>query len=111
MIKTKIFLKRVENFTCDVCGTFVKGNGYTDHCPKCLWSKHVDISPGDRQAKCGGLMEPVGATQKQGKWYIFYRCQKCHHERYNIASPEDNFNKIIELSTHPITKMPLKTII
>ena len=102
MIRKKRFTKRIENFTCGVCGTETKGSGYTDHCPKCLWSRHVDIFPGDRKAKCGGLMKPLGATQKEGKWRIFYRCQECKYERFNEASPKDDFQKIIELSTQLI---------
>jgi len=96
------FTRTIENFTCIVCGTEVKGTGYTDHCPNCLWSVHVDIYPGDRQAECGGLMEPIGAMQQRRTWRIYYRCQKCGYERFNDAVPGDNFEKIIELSTHPI---------
>lgn len=96
------FIRKIEDFTCEVCETTVKGTGYTDHCPKCLWSKHVDIFPGDRKAECGGLMEPVGAIHKKGEWDIFYRCRRCGYERLNKASPDNNFEKIIELSTHPI---------
>ena len=62
MIGEKRFTRTIENFTCGICGTEVKGSGYTDHCPKCLWSEHVDIFPGDRKAECGGLMEPIGTT-------------------------------------------------
>ena len=58
-IKMKRFNRRIEDFTCEHCGTEVHGNGYTNHCPNCLWSKHVDINPGDRAADCGGLMEPI----------------------------------------------------
>lgn len=44
----KHFTKTVEDFICAHCGTHVRGNGYTNHCPECLWSKHVDNNPGDR---------------------------------------------------------------
>lgn len=99
----KKFSKRVENFVCEVCGTKVKGNGFTDHCPNCLWSKHVDINPGDRSAECDGLMEPVGITQgKEDKLRIVYRCQKCGYQRVNNAVPEDNLERIIQLSTNLI---------
>lgn len=40
--KPKNFTRVIEDFICENCGTEVKGNGYTNHCPKCLWSKHVD---------------------------------------------------------------------
>lgn len=93
----KKFIRKKENFTCSVCGTKVKGTGYTDHCSNCLWSRHVDINPGDRRTDCAGLMEPIGAHQKEGEWKIEYRCQKCGHRRKNKTAPEDNFDKIIEL--------------
>ncbi len=53
------FQRRIENFTCGNCGAEIVGGGYTDHCPFCLFSKHVDVNPGDRNAKCGGVMKPV----------------------------------------------------
>ena len=95
------FAKTVEDFVCEICGTKVKGTGYTDHCPNCLTSKHVDINPGDRMAKCGGLMEPIGLIKKKGKFQIKYRCQKCNYEKFNQAAPEDNQNKITQLSQTP----------
>lgn len=99
----KKFQKKIENFTCDVCGTEVKGTGYTDHCPLCLWSKHVDINPGDRRAECGGLMRPIGTTQRRGNWRILYRCQKCGFRRINDISEDDNFQKILEISSKTLT--------
>jgi len=107
-IGEKKFTRKIEDFTCSVCGTEVQGTGYTDHCPRCLWSKHVDVFPGDRKAECGGLMKPIGATQKKGNWRIFHQCQKCRYERFNDASPDDDFQKIIELSSHPITPIDQK---
>lgn len=98
----KKFTKRVESFSCQICGSKVRGKGYTDHCPNCLFSKHVDIFPGDRQANCGGLMEPVGIAKKKGRWQIFYRCQKCGQQRRNKLSAADNQEKISELSKKPI---------
>jgi len=102
-IKRKSFTGKIESFTCEVCGTKVKGTGYTNHCPDCLWSRHVDFFPGDRETDCGGLMEPIGAIQSGRKWRVFYRCQKCGYERLNNTSPDDNFQKIVELSVQPVT--------
>jgi rubrerythrin len=95
----KKFIKKVEDFVCEVCRTPVKGTGYTDHCPNCLISKHVDINPGDRQTTCSGLMEPIGIDKRHGIWQIFYRCQKCGYERYNQVAPEDNREKLLSLSS------------
>lgn len=99
------FQRRIEAFTCAVCGTQVQGNGYTDHCPSCLWGQHVDVNPGDRAAECQGMMEPVGALVPAGKTpRIFYRCAGCGHERFNDAAPEDNIDEIIRLSAMPIVQ-------
>lgn len=95
----KKFTKKIEDFTCEVCGTQIQGNGYTDHCPNCLWSKHVDINPGDREEKCQGLMEPVGVFPKKGSWQIIFRCQKCGAKKTNKMAANDNFDLLIKLAT------------
>lgn len=97
----KKFRKTVEDFTCLVCKAEVKGTGFTDHCLHCLFSKHVDILPGDRQSTCLGLMKPISSTLDHGQWQIIYRCQKCGYKHTNKISPEDNLDLIIELSTKP----------
>ncbi len=96
------FRKKVENFVCDHCGFYVEGNGYTDHCPYCLWSKHVDINPGDRLSECKGSMKPVAAEYKRGQYKIFYKCQKCGEEKQVTASENDNKELLVELATKPI---------
>lgn len=101
----KKFNRRIENFTCEHCGTVVSGNGYTNHCPQCLWSKHVDINPGDREANCGGLMEPISLELKNGDYILTQRCQKCGHIRKNKTSPEDNFEEILKLSKAGLKKL------
>lgn len=92
------FIRKIEDFVCANCGTKVKGTGYTNHCPKCLWSRHVDINPGDRAADCGGMMEPVGLEVKAGENIITHRCVKCGYEKKNKSASEDNQEKIIEIS-------------
>lgn len=103
-MQDKKFQKRKEDFICEKCGAYVKGNGYTDHCPVCLWSKHVDINPGDRKSKCGGLMEPIGLEIKNNEYIIYYRCTKCGYEHRVKASPDDNWEILIKLSSRPIKK-------
>ncbi len=103
-MREKRFQKRVENFVCERCGEKTKGKGYTDHCPVCLWSKHVDVNPGDRKADCGGLMEPIGVEIKARDSIIHYRCTRCGFEHRVKAASDDNFDKIIELSKKPLQK-------
>jgi hypothetical protein len=84
------FRRKIEDFICAQCGAQVAGDGYTNHCPKCLYSLHVDIMPGDRAAGCGGLMVPVRVEVKKGGWVIWHRCQVCGHEHPNKSRPEDD---------------------
>lgn len=84
------FVKRVEDFVCERCGYSVKGTGYTNHCPKCLWSKHVDVSPGDRAETCGGAMEPIGVEGNTPQYRIVHCCKKCGLIRRVNVAPNDN---------------------
>lgn len=101
-MKTKKFQKRKENFTCQNCGLFVEGGGYRNHCPKCLWSKHVDINPGDRQSDCRGIMEPMGLVTKKGEKAIIHKCQKCGLKKRNKQADDDNYEAILKLSSRPV---------
>lgn len=92
------FERTIENFTCENCKTDVLGNGYTNHCPECLWSKHVDINPGDRREVCEGLMKPKSIDLKAGEYVLVHQCQACGFERRNKIVKEDNFNTILEIS-------------
>ena len=96
---TKKFQRRKEDFVCEHCGATVEGSGYTNHCPVCLWSKHVDIHPGDRAATCGGMMWPTGIEVDKGEYIILHRCEKCGHKKRNKSSKNDDFNAILRLST------------
>ena len=97
----KQFTKRVEDFQCANCGTVVHGNGYTNHCPKCLWSRHVDNTPGDRMSTCGGMMVPIAVEQSNGRWVIIHKCEKCGKTIRQHASDYDDTDAIIALGTNP----------
>ncbi len=94
----KKFNRNIEDFTCENCGTTVYGNGYTNHCPNCLYSKHVDINPGDRAAECGGLMIPVNLELKNGEYIITHQCHKCGFTRKNKMAENDNFETVLRLA-------------
>lgn len=93
------FQKRTEDFVCAHCGAAVTGSGYTNHCPKCLWSRHVDIDPGDRAALCGGMMKPVALEGATGAGYfLVHRCEKCGFVRRNAVSEDDDRDAVIALA-------------
>lgn len=94
-----------EEFICENCGKEVPKLHYTsrDHCPYCLYAKHVDINPGDRAEECHGMLEPIGIENSPKKGYVIvYKCKKCGAIRKNIAAKDDNRGLIIKLSSNPL---------
>jgi len=89
------FKRTKEDFICERCGAEVKGDGYTNHCPRCLYSKHVDVYPGDRAEECGGLMVPIKLEKKQDSFVIVHQCERCGEERSVKARPEDDLSVLI----------------
>lgn len=96
----KQFTMKDEAFICEHCLKHVERLNYTarDHCPHCLYSKHVDIMPGDRKNICQGLLKPIGIEKFKHSYKIIYECETCHEKHKNIMANDDNMNQIIELS-------------
>ena len=92
------FTRRIEDFDCEHCHASIVGNGYTNHCPHCLYSKHVDVMPGDRDSNCGGLMVPLRVEPFEGSFKILHRCVRCGHEKKNRTAPEDDFNALLQIT-------------
>lgn len=105
-------------FKCEKCSFLVKTNEYIgtknrNHCPNCLYSKHVDEKkPGDRNSQCQGIMEPIDITfkkgkvdkygkNKQGELMIVHRCKICKKEDKNRIAGDDNSEKILKLCKNP----------
>ena len=89
------FIARQEAFTCEHCGKEVEElttGSYRNHCPFCLWSKHVDRDgPGDRASECRGTMKPVSLDQRGKKgWMINHVCVECGKRIPNIVAPDDD---------------------
>lgn len=97
---SKRFQKKVEDFVCEQCDALVSGDGYTNHCPRCLWSKHVDVFPGDRAHTCRGLMEPVEIRIRAREYDIVHRCIRCGVRRVNKTAEHDDMDAIVRLSQH-----------
>ena len=91
-----------ESFICEKCGKEVTKLIYTarDHCPYCLYSKHVDINPGDRLNSCKGLLQPIGIEKFKNTFKIIYKCEKCNQEHRNIMAIDDDMEIIIKLSVN-----------
>ena len=96
--QAKRFKRRLEDFTCARCRAHNRGNGYTNHCRRCLWSRHVDVFPGDRAAKCGGMMEPVGVETGGDRTVLLHRCETCGRQTRCRTSPDDDWDAIRAVS-------------
>ena len=92
-----------DAFTCGHCGRFVgplpSGGRNRNHCPFCLYSRHVDAErSGDRASPCKGLMEPVGVFERpNGEEVIVHRCVKCGYERFNRVGADDDEAQVAAL--------------
>lgn len=96
----KKFNMKDENFICEKCNKPVPVLNYTarDHCPFCLYSKHVDINPGDRMNSCKGLLQPISIEKFRNTFKLIYKCEKCGMTHKNIVANDDNMDLIINLS-------------
>jgi DNA-directed RNA polymerase subunit RPC12/RpoP len=90
------FTMRNESFVCENCWKEVSKHpewSARNHCPYCLYSKHLDdFIPWDRQSNCFGMMPPIDIDYKKNKGnMIKHKCSKCQKEILNKVSPDDNF--------------------
>lgn len=100
-----------DSFTCRHCGRLVvsagAGSDHRNHCPNCLYSMHVDNEPGDREADCGGIMEPISTwIRKNGECAIIHRCKICGALSSNRIAADDNPMKLMSIAMKPLTNPP-----
>lgn len=100
-----------DAFTCKSCGRLVTSAGagtlHRNHCPYCLSSQHLDIEPGDREADCGGVMEPIAVwVRKNGEWAIIHRCRICGTLSSNRIAADDNPVKLMSIAMKPVALPP-----
>jgi predicted RNA-binding Zn-ribbon protein involved in translation (DUF1610 family) len=111
-----------QNFKCRNCGFFVTQNrelsgvNNRNHCPRCLWSRHMDITPGDRKSDCLSRMEPVGLTVKHvnkkygcavGELMVIHVCTGCGKVSINRIAADDDPDVIHTIFTISL-EMPLE---
>lgn len=107
--------------TCKHCGNIftldppvgwvppkIFGQFQRNHCPKCLYSIHIDDKYGDRKMWCGhkinengpdyddanfssSLLVPISKTiNHNGILCIVHECEKCKKDRICKVAPDDN---------------------
>ena len=94
-----MFVKNDNSFICLNCGSHVDKLNYTsrDHCNRCLYSLHVDNTPGDRLNKCKGLLKPINVINTKKGMQIEYVCLKCGKSVRNIVAQDDNIDEILKV--------------
>ena len=100
-----------QTFRCRHCRLDVPldapGTNHRNHCPNCLWSRHLDDFPGDRDAECGSSMEPIAITVRgSGEWILIHRCQCCHVIHLNRTAADDNPLLLLRLAVRPLALPP-----
>jgi hypothetical protein len=103
---------RLRSFRCGHCRldvpTGAPGTAHRNHCPNCLWSRHLDDdTPGDRDARCGALMEPIAITVRgDGEWVLIHRCGGCGELHLNRSAGDDNPLILLHLAVKPLAQPP-----
>jgi hypothetical protein len=97
------------SFTCTRCKAHVPaahfGTRHRNHCPRCLWSRHLDDEPGDRRCPCAQPMEPIAIEVREtGEWAIVHRCTGCSMLRTNRIAGEDDERALLALALRPIAR-------
>jgi hypothetical protein len=102
-----------ESFRCRHCRldvpTDAPGTAHRNHCPNCLWSRHVDDTPGDRSVLdlCGASMEPIAITVRgDGEWVLVHRCQQCGTVHLNRTAGDDNPLLLVRIAVGPLARPP-----
>jgi hypothetical protein len=104
-------LKQPRSFRCNHCRldvpTDAPGTAHRNHCPNCLWSRHVDDDPGDRASDCLASMEPIAITvRKDGEWVLIHRCNGCGTLSSNRIAGDDNPLLLVRIAVKPLAQPP-----
>jgi hypothetical protein len=103
-----------QGFTCRHCSLYVScdpalaGVQNRNHCPYCLWSRHLDWRvAGDRLAGCRAAMQPIGLTIKRsrnkyagardGELMLIHRCTICAKVAINRIAADDYAAAIVQI--------------
>ena len=93
-----------SSFLCGQCGVEIGvdalGTEHRNHCPMCLWSRHLDGEvPGDRESVCKGMMRPMGLVLKNGdgELMVVHKCMVCGHVSKNRVAGDDKPEVLLKL--------------
>ncbi len=101
------------DFRCAHCHNIVSsahllsGVNNRNHCPYCLWSRHLDLyAAGDRLSACKAPMQPVALTAKRsrnkynrgrGELMLVHVCTDCSQVSINRIAADDDAQTLLEV--------------
>jgi hypothetical protein len=116
--------KSFGDFRCAHCHHIVSsahllsGVNNRNHCPYCLWSRHLDLyAAGDRLAACKASMQPVALTAKRrrnkygpgrGELMLVHLCTDCGGISINRIAADDDTDTLLEVFSTSLT-LPART--
>lgn len=102
-----------DGFLCKQCNAFVSSASFLsgvqnrNHCPYCLWSRHLDLyEAGDRLSACKAPMKPIALTVKatrnkygsgRGELMLIHLCIECGRLSLNRIAADDDPQKIFSV--------------
>jgi hypothetical protein len=117
-------LQSFGDFRCAHCHQIVSsahllsGVNNRNHCPYCLWSRHLDLyAAGDRLSACKAPMQPVALTTKRGRnkyargrgeLMLVHRCMDCWGVSINRIAADDDAATLLEVFRASL-KLPART--
>jgi len=112
------------DFRCAHCGYIVSsahwlsGVHNRNHCPYCLWSRHLDLyTAGDRLSACKAPMRPVALTSKRsrnkyrsgrGELMLVHQCTDCGGVSINRIAADDDAGTLLEVFNASLS-LPTRT--
>lgn len=112
------------DFRCIHCGHIVSGAHWLsgvnnrNHCPYCLWSRHLDLyAAGDRLSACKAPMQPMALTTKHsrnkysrghGELMLVHLCTDCGNVSINRIAADDDAGTLLEVFNTSLA-LPVRT--
>ena len=114
MVRLQRYTEKNQDFKCLHChyyvsaDAFIAGVNNRNHCPYCLWSRHMDLfEAGDRLAVCKAEMQPIGLTLKRtrkkygmakyGELMLIHLCSDCEKISLNRIAADDDTELVYEI--------------
>jgi hypothetical protein len=87
--------------------SWLSGVNNRNHCPYCLWSRHLDLyAAGDRLSACKAPMQPIALTSKHnrdkyrrgpGELMLVHQCAHCSDFSINRIAADDDSETLLDV--------------